>query len=381
MLQRDRAPLRRAHPHELRGRPLLHQVPAGRRRPTSRSSHRRVLLPQARRPELDAEPEPYRPAALHRRPRLRVSRRAPARPRRTAGRLTGCRPSSSTSSAGTSPPRAFANASAAHGETAVKIHQLMARIVRLLEPQLVMSFRVRPLKLVWREILLHSYDDTPWHTDYAVVDKLDTEQRMIRVTYRFVGPVRTRRSSPRDPPAPCTPRPVRCLLRPHMVHERIVWLPSGAIRVELDGRVDVRLPEPEHPRWTLRLEHPRPARPESADQTRKRRPRPGLSDRCCCGVGARRSAPFGDAWVLLDRIRTPTTAPSTCSDTCAQRPEVNAWFVLQVARRLPSVAARRVQAGHSAWLAALEAADAQLPAPGFVTHRRSDRQAPAITGG
>ena len=130
---------------------------------------------------------------------------------------------------------AFANvASAAHGETAVKMHELMARIVRLIEPRLVMSFRVCLLLLVWREMLLHSYDDTPWHSQFALVDKLDTDQRLVRVTYRFVGPCPSEQFFTEGVPA----RPVYSKTRSliyfdrTLMHERIVWLPSGAIRVE-----------------------------------------------------------------------------------------------------------------------------------------------------
>jgi glycosyltransferase involved in cell wall biosynthesis len=234
---------------------------------------------------------------------------------------------------------AFANvASAAHGETAEQMHVFMARIVRLIEPRLVMSFRVRPFLLVWREIMLHSYADEPWHSQFALVDKLDTDQRLVRVSYRYVGPPPREKFFAEGVPA----RPVYSKTRSliyfdrTLMHERIVWLPSGAVRVELDGAdVDVRLTEPELPRYTLRLWNIRDGlvpQPRTEAPAYRRKPLPGLGDRLLLRASRSKVATrlFGDAWVLIDRIENADdSAELLFRYLRTHRRKVNAWFVLQ----------------------------------------------------
>ena len=47
---------------------------------------------------------------------------------------------------------------------------------------------MRPFRRQWRDVLLHAYADVPWHQDFAVVDKFDTTQKLVRVSYLYVGP-------------------------------------------------------------------------------------------------------------------------------------------------------------------------------------------------
>jgi glycosyltransferase involved in cell wall biosynthesis len=235
----------------------------------------------------------------------------------------------------------FANMpSMAFGETAVKMHGLMTRIVGLLDPAVIESFRLRPFSPRWREVLLHSYSDVPWHTDFALVDKIDTDQRLVRVSYRYVGP------PPREEfysegalvePAFAKTRSIIYFDRT-MLHERIVWLPSGAVRVKLDGAdVDVRLEEPEPPRYTLRLWNIRNTLvPEQAVETEKRErkqaKRRKLRDRLTLAVSRSRLVKrfFADAWVLIDRVENADDSAELLFRHLRQRRrKINAWFVVQ----------------------------------------------------
>ena len=121
------------------------------------------------------------------------------------------------------------SASAAYGETAEQMHRLMARIVAFLDRGVIESFTLRPFPQVWREVLLHGYAGDRWHTSFALVDKLDTDQRLVRVSYRYAG------APPREEffsegvavePAYAKTRGVVYFDRA-LLHERIVWLRSG----------------------------------------------------------------------------------------------------------------------------------------------------------
>ena len=80
-------------------------------------------------------------------------------------------------------------------------------------------------------MLEHGYRDEPWHTSYAVVDRLDNLQKLMRVTYRFTG-------APPDEtftvysrvvqPVHEKVRDIRLFDRT-MLRERIVWLPLGTL--------------------------------------------------------------------------------------------------------------------------------------------------------
>ena len=142
------------------------------------------------------------------------------------------------------------------GDTAERMHKLMTRITGLLDESVIMSFQVRPFRRQWRDVLLHAYADVPWHQDFAVVDRFDTTQKLVRVSYLYVGPPPQEEffiEGATVAPAYAKRRGVPYFGRP-MLTERIVWLPSGGTRVRLDGvDVEVRLEEPELPRYTLRL--------------------------------------------------------------------------------------------------------------------------------
>ena len=262
----------------------------------------------------------------------------------------------------------------AHGETAREDARADGPDRATDRAPAVMSFRDRRAPAGVARVLLHSYDDTPWHSQFALVDKLDTDQRLVRVTYRFVGPCPSEQFFTEGVPA----RPVYAKTRSltyfdrTMMHERIVWLPSGAIRVELDDVRRRRTPRrsPSFPATTCAWEASAAGSSrEARTETRKRRlpPRPRRPRRSCsvaqqAGQALVRGR-LGAARPDRGRRRQRrAVVPLTCARASVRK--VNAWFVLaegHVGR--PSVAQGRVQAGHPVRLAALEAADAQLPAP------------------
>ncbi len=231
--------------------------------------------------------------------------------------------------------------SAAYGEVADEFHRLMAQIVTYLDPGVTRSFGVRRFDLAWREVLLHSYRADPWHSDYALVGKLDTRQRLIRVSYRYT------RTRPEETffsdgiavePTFAKSRSIVHLDHPVMF-ERIVWLPSGAIRVRLGGSdVDVRLREPERPRHTLPLGLIRETLLPRLVASRRKRARKAarqqplkFSERLLVAFARSKLVGryFANAWVLMDRVdAADDSAEILFRHLRTHRRKINAWFVI-----------------------------------------------------
>jgi glycosyltransferase involved in cell wall biosynthesis len=231
--------------------------------------------------------------------------------------------------------------SAAFGDVAAEFHRLLAAIVGFLSPSVVSSFRLRPFDPVWREVLLHAYDPVPWHSGHARVDKLDTRQGLVRITYRYTH---TRpdeeflSSGVVVEPAFAKSRSVMYFDRA-VLHERIVWLPAGAVRVVLGGTVvDVRLREPERPTHTLpwgviretltpRMVARRRERARTAARRQPLKPAERLLVRLARTKMVRRR--FANAWVLIDRTdRADDSAEILFRHLRKHRRKVNAWFVI-----------------------------------------------------
>jgi glycosyltransferase involved in cell wall biosynthesis len=229
-----------------------------------------------------------------------------------------------------------------HRDIAEEFHQLLSRIATYLDPWVITTFQLRRFDLAWRAVLLHSYRPEPWHSEFAMLGKIDTWHRLVRVTYRYTH----------QPPAETffsngvVVQPVHEKTR-SVVHfdrtvmfERIVWLPSGAIRMMLDHvDVEVRLNGPERPRHTLPLAVirqrlvPRLAakRREDARAAAKRQPLT-LFERLLvwfAGTDLVRRW-FGNAWVLMDRIDNANDSGEFLFRYMrAHRRHVNAWFVIR----------------------------------------------------
>ena len=232
--------------------------------------------------------------------------------------------------------------SAAYGEGTGELHRLLAEIVTYLDPGVIRTFDARRFDALWREVLLHSFDDHPWHSDFALVGKLDTGRRLVRVTYRYTHNRPEERFLVNGVvvvPVFEKSRSVVLFNRPVLL-ERIAWLPAGAIRVMLDGSyVDVRTREPERPRHTLPLSLIRDTFvPRLVDLSRERaraaaRRQPlKPSDRLLIRIARSRLVGgwFANAWVLMDRIDdADDSAELLFRHLRTHRRKVNAWFVIR----------------------------------------------------
>ena len=236
---------------------------------------------------------------------------------------------------------AFAGSpSAAFGETAEEMHRHLARIVEHLDPHVVESFRLRPFPPEWREVLVHAYAGAPWHSGFVLVDKLDTDQRLVRVRYRYTGPPpREHFSSEGEPVAPAyaKTRGISYFDRT-LLHERIVWLPSGAIRVRLDDvDVEARFEEPAPPAYTRRLGEIRASLVPDQVTGRPRRRSTGRRQPGPVALAVVRAARsrlvrryFAEAWVLMDRINDADDSAEILFRWLRRhKREVNAWFVIR----------------------------------------------------
>lgn len=252
-------------------------------------------------------------------------------------------------------------------DLAPRYHELLGRIVRSLDPDVVRRHRVRPLRLVWADILTHGYRDERWHMPFIVRGKVDPDMRLQRIGYRFTG----RAPKERYVVDGALVRPAFAKIRTHRYYgrvemeERIVWLPAGdRIQAFLDGEeVPVRWRWKKSRRRTRRLR----ARSWRARLARARRLvrrfavtlRRGPAKRYVWRRTRslqRRIATmayfrdrYGDAWVLMDRVNdADDNGERLFEHLRANRPDVNAWFV--VARgspdweRLQSAGERRLLA-------------------------------------
>lgn len=231
--------------------------------------------------------------------------------------------------------------SAAHEEVADRFHELMRELVSLLDETMVQSFRLRGFKRVWREILLHGYDDEPWHTSFALVDALDEDQRLTRVTYRYTHDAPQEQFMLNGVPVEPVHHKVRDLVYHDrvMLHERIAWLPSGTLRLFLNGApVPMRVSEPSPLVHALkaapvRREHGRErldasSRYAGGGRGRAATPKGGLIGRLAASAPVRRR--FHDAWVMMDRIHdADDSGEQLFRYLRAERPDVNAWFVIE----------------------------------------------------
>ena len=227
-------------------------------------------------------------------------------------------------------------ATAAHGETQRRFHEIFEQICALLDDVAINSYRGTPLKPVWREILLRGTRNERWHTSFAIADKLDEQQRLMRVTYRFTGELPDEMfivSGKVVEPVHQKIRDVHFFERP-LLHERIVWLPFGALRVVIGGRdLDVRSDEPAPPSHVLRPSVLQEALDPAARAAAGPKPRKlSRADkrvlRLAGSAAVRRQ--FRDAWVLVDRIYNADDSAEHLFWYLRQnRPSVNAWFVIQ----------------------------------------------------
>jgi glycosyltransferase involved in cell wall biosynthesis len=216
-------------------------------------------------------------------------------------------------------------------ETARQMYPLMQRILRLIDPERIESYRDRTFPNVWRDVLLHGYDDAAWHSPYVLVDRLDTDQQLVRVRYRFAG------ACPHEE-LYSEGRRVEAAFGRTLLHERILWVPSGAVRVRLDGQdIEVLTEEPKPRRFNLRLWEIRdkyvPRQAVAADRRRPEGPPPPtLEERLTLRLARTRLVGrwFAKAWVLIDQVdNADDSAELLFRWLRRHKRNVNAWFVIE----------------------------------------------------
>jgi glycosyltransferase involved in cell wall biosynthesis/CDP-glycerol glycerophosphotransferase (TagB/SpsB family) len=218
-----------------------------------------------------------------------------------------------------------------------RFHDLMAQICDLLDDDALAGYDATRLKPELRDILRYGYVNKTWHTDYTYVDKLDMRQRTMRLCYRFTGP-RPHEMFIVDgahvEPFHEKVRDIKFFDKP-VLHERIVWVPFGTVRVVLDG-VDVssRMAEPPMPAhfldsWAIRTRlDPELPKPKAASRRKGRWSKDGAIRRLARTRVVRHY--FGNAWVLMDRIiDADDSAEHLFRYLRKHRRNVNAWFVLE----------------------------------------------------
>lgn len=230
--------------------------------------------------------------------------------------------------------------SGAIGPVADEFHGLLGRIIALISDDLIAGFVVRPLKPAWAEILLHGYDDQPWHQPYGHVAHLDPDQGLVKIVYRYIGrpPAEElvsggRVVAPRHAKIRDIAYHSRVLLR-----ERIVWLSSRqSVRVRLEGRdLDLQFAVPRRNHVLRPGQILKRLDPRSAARRARSRAAPSVGDRLVRRVARSRLVRryFRNAWVLMDRISDAgDNAERLFEYLRSDRPDVNAWFV--IARKAP----------------------------------------------
>lgn len=223
-----------------------------------------------------------------------------------------------------------ARRSAPEGPVSDEFHRLMPQILAYIDPEVIENFDSRPIRPLWRHMLLRGYEERPWRQSYAVVTAHDEVRNLVRISYFFTGPAPTEKVELRGRWA----TPLHAKIQDYSVNhrvlmqERIMWLPlRGTIHLEVDG---VQLPifeeEPAPGRLTLLPRHVRKAW--------KQVPPPALSGEQKRLLALAASAPvrrlFREAWVLMDRIHESDDSGEHLFRYLRQhRRDINAWFVVE----------------------------------------------------
>lgn len=242
---------------------------------------------------------------------------------------------------------------AAKGAVSDEFHALLAEITTYLGDDVIAGFDIRPLKRIWKEILLYAYRDEPWHNPYVVITDVDHAQGLVRLSYNYTG----------EPPVeeilgngkPLKPRHAKIHdISYHgrtLLHERIAWVPLRVLRMRLDGQfVDLRSSAPGFPVHTRQIGELRRMyrKPKPAGMSGSKRktlvtrgsvvpvantsPRLSVEDRLAARLASTPAVRrmYGGAWVLMDRIHdSDDSAERLFRHLRAHRRGINAWFVVE----------------------------------------------------
>lgn len=242
-----------------------------------------------------------------------------------------------------------------------EFHLLMREITARLDPVAVRTYRSGGMRPLTRELLQHAWKDERWVSDEAEVLDHDVDQDLVKVVYRYTGPEPTERVVVGERQVvPHAAKTREVVVQDRVVmHERILWLPSRRLRIEVDGRPLLLAVAPaERPTLSLspallsRLDGA-PAVPAEPELTRAERAV------LRSARGRRRRELYRDAWVLMDRVHdADDSAEHLFAFLRHRRPAINAWFVVAAGtpayERLRAAHGRRVVAhGTDEWKALL----------------------------
>ncbi len=268
--------------------------------------------------------------------------------------------------------------------------ELMTEVAAQLEPEVVLGFDIMHVPYWMKQALAYGYG-TERFVDRITVTQVDLASGLVRLTYRFTGPLPEERfwaAGSVAVPRHATTRPIRLLGRT-LLTERIVWIAgAGPVRAELDGRV-ARFSLTEHPNasdYKLRAREIREfaelITAEVPARFRRQRggalrnaarwgrdiarwiirggrstlTRAGLLDLATWlalrSPFARRA--YGDAWLLMDKnTEANDSAEELYRWIRANRPAQNIWFTVNAGtpdyRRLQKDGFRLVAYGSFRW--------------------------------
>lgn len=223
-------------------------------------------------------------------------------------------------------------------------HELVGSILARLDVDDVIPYSMGRIRRLARYVLQFGYRSDAWVEPFVLMDHLDDEQRLVRLSYHYTGepPEEEFRSNgERVAPVHAKTRTLWFTGR-HLLSQRVAWVPfHGLMEARLGGRpADLEFEYPAFPRrrttqgiagWFLRpdtsrvLDPARRATPPVA-HTREGRKAQRLAGR------ARYRRKYADAWVLMDRLHDASdNAEAMFKHLRRDEPGINAWFVLEEA--------------------------------------------------
>lgn len=245
--------------------------------------------------------------------------------------------------------------SVATGEIGTDFLDVAKQIRTHLDRHVIEAFAIRRIPSVVRDYMNYGLTDEQWCTDYVVLDRYDRTRKLVRATYRYIGPPPSEEFFYRgDEVTPiASKRRAIDFFGKTVAVERIAWLRAdGTFEIRLDGiPVQLETSWPGHKTTRLRptalrdrvagRTTPRFAWLRAIRHSLNRRVEPGQAERR--GNRRRPGGPgtdlregpvsalrFRNAWVLMDRIHdADDSGERLFRHLREQRPDINAWFVLE----------------------------------------------------
>lgn len=217
-------------------------------------------------------------------------------------------------------------------------HDNVRAVLARVEPEKTLSTREFEISWQARIVTSYAYLDAPWHDNAVWLDRLDTDQGLVRARYRFTGPapdelvhIGDRETEPRHSKT----RDITLFGRT-LMQERILWLHyKPDVRVRVGGTwADVVFDQ-------QRLSPPTKATPIMVKNMIVKKKRPTYdptrylpttrSDRLYRRLADAKLAKrkYAGAWVFLDRIHDAGDSGEILfKHVRAKHPGLNAWFVV-----------------------------------------------------